>query len=130
MRKMAKRARIVALATGLVLGLATVASADAPKPGAAACPGAQPCAAQMTPGHPAAGAAQQHKLRKPQNHAPHVGESARRAPMLQQARDSRLPAPPKGQHYRIMDDRVVRVDDQTAKVVAIIGLTRDLLGTR
>ncbi|KFI26534.1 RcnB family protein [Paenirhodobacter enshiensis] len=128
MRKMANGAMIAALATGLALGLGSTASAETP---ATACPGGQPCAAQPSPTHRnAQNAAPQQKLRKPQNHAPHVGESARRAPMLQQARDSRLPPPPKGQHYRIMDDRVVRVDDQTARIVAIIGLTRDLLGAR
>lgn len=58
---------------------------------------------------------------------PRVGESARRAPQLQQAKNSRLPAPPKNQHYRVMDDRVVRVDDKTLKVVAVIGLASALL---
>ncbi|HEY0213439.1 MAG TPA: hypothetical protein VGC40_07620 [Paenirhodobacter sp.] len=59
--------------------------------------------------------------------APHVGDSARKASTLQQAKNSRLPTLPKNQHYRIMDDRVVRVDDKTMKVVAILGLSKDLL---
>lgn len=67
--------------------------------------------------------------RSKQHDGPYVGESARRAPQLQQAKKSRLPAPPKNQHYRVMDDRVVRVDDKTLKVVAIVGLASALLNS-
>lgn len=70
----------------------------------------------------------QEQTRRASDQGPRIGESARRAPQLQQARDSRLPAPPQGQHYRVMDDRVVRVDDSTQKIVAIIGLASQLLG--
>lgn len=60
-------------------------------------------------------------------YAPHVGDSARHAPRLQQAKSSRLPPPPHGQHYRVFDNRVVRVDDSTLKIVAIVGLATAVL---
>lgn len=61
--------------------------------------------------------------------APHVGESARKGALFQQARNSRLPAPPAHQHYRVLDDTIVRVDDSTLKVVAVVGLVSALLAT-
>lgn len=60
---------------------------------------------------------------------PHVGESARKAAVFQRARNSRLPAPPAHQHYRVLDDTIVRVDDSTLKVVAVVGLVSALLAT-
>lgn len=60
-------------------------------------------------------------------HGPAVGESARRAPVLKQASKSRLPAPPAHQHYRVIDDTVVRVDDTTLAIVGIVGLASALL---
>ena len=39
----------------------------------------------------------------------------------------RLPAPPKGQEYRIVNDKVVRIDSDTLKTVAAIGLVSAIL---
>jgi len=64
---------------------------------------------------------------KAQHGAPAVGDTARRAPVLQQASKSRLPAPPAHQHYRVVDDTVVRVDDTTLAIVGIVGLASALL---
>lgn len=86
------------------------------------------CKAQPQVGaHPQAKAQPQVKSRKSAAHSPAVGETARRAPVLQQARNSRLPKPPAHQHYRVIGDTVVRVDDSTLAVVAIVGAARPLL---
>ncbi|WP_339107584.1 hypothetical protein [Thioclava sp. GXIMD4216] len=51
-----------------------------------------------------------------------------RAPSAAQLK--RLPAPPKGQEYRIVNERVVRVDTDTLKTVAVIGLVSALLSNK
>ncbi len=61
--------------------------------------------------------------------APHVGDSARKGALFQQAKNSRLPAPPAHQHYRVVDNTVVRVDDGTLKVVAVVGLLSTILNS-
>ena len=61
--------------------------------------------------------------------APHVGDSARKGALFQQAKNSRLPAPPAHQHYRVVDNTVVRVDDSTLKVVAVVGLLSTILNS-
>ncbi|WP_010141806.1 RcnB family protein [Oceanicola sp. S124] len=52
--------------------------------------------------------------------------------MHQLTRDQRhrLPEPPKGQSYRRHGDQVVRVDDSTGAVIAVVGLAAILLATR
>ncbi|MFC3060303.1 hypothetical protein [Paenirhodobacter populi] len=120
-----KNAILIAATTAFTLGLAAPA-VMAQQPGPQQKPVAavgcqqgqkQPCAKQVA-AKPAPQTAQT---------APRIGDSARKAPPLQQARNSRLPAPPKNQHYRVLDDRVVRVDDKTMKVVAVIGMVKDIL---
>lgn len=60
---------------------------------------------------------------------PELGASARRAPVFQQAEHSRLPPPPAHQHYRVIDGTIVRVDDTTLQVVAIVGLLSAILNS-
>lgn len=60
--------------------------------------------------------------------APQVGHSARGGQRFQQARTSRLPRPPYGQEYRVIDNTVVRVDSRTLQIVAIVGLLGAVLG--
>jgi len=60
---------------------------------------------------------------------PEIGSSARRAPVFQQAEHSRLPPPPAHQHYRVVDGTIVRVDDSTLQVVAIVGLLGAILNS-
>lgn len=60
---------------------------------------------------------------------PELGSSARRAPVFQQAEHSRLPPPPAHQHYRVIDGTIVRVDDTTLQVVAIVGLLSAILNS-
>lgn len=62
--------------------------------------------------------------------APHVGDSARKGALFLQAKNSRLPAPPAHQHYRVVDNTVVRVDDSTLKVVAVVGLLSTILNSK
>lgn len=125
-----KNAILIAATTAFTLGLAAPAvmaqqpGAQQPgpqqnRPAAAGCQQGQkqPCAKQVA-AKPAPKVAQK---------APRVGDTARKAPPLQQAKNSRLPAPPKNQHYRVVDDRVVRVDDRTMKIVAVIGIVKDIL---
>lgn len=61
--------------------------------------------------------------------APQIGNSARRAPVFQQAMHSRLPPPPAHQHYRVVDGTIVRVDDTTLQIVAIVGLLSAILNS-
>ncbi|SIN82812.1 RcnB family protein [Vannielia litorea] len=39
----------------------------------------------------------------------------------------RLPKPARGQEYRVIDNRVVRIDSDTAQVVAVLGLLSAVL---
>lgn len=61
---------------------------------------------------------------------PAIGDGARNAALFQQAKNSRLPAPPAHQHYRVLDGTVVRVDDSTLKVVAVVGLLSAILNEK
>ncbi|MDF2142700.1 hypothetical protein [Paenirhodobacter sp. CAU 1674] len=58
---------------------------------------------------------------------PRIGASAKGAPIFQQAKISRLPKPPAHQHYRVLDGTIVRVDSDTLKVIAVMGLMSDLM---
>jgi hypothetical protein len=62
-----------------------------------------------------------------QTRVPRVGASAKGAAIFQQARHSRLPKPPAHQHYRVIDGTIVRVDSDTLKVLAVIGLMNELM---
>ncbi|MFY0634437.1 MAG: hypothetical protein JXQ91_11525 [Vannielia sp.] len=44
-----------------------------------------------------------------------------------QAQLRHLPRAPRGQEYRVIDNRVVRIDSDTAQVVAVLGLLSALL---
>ncbi|RWR34061.1 hypothetical protein D2T29_03955 [Sinirhodobacter populi] len=122
-----KNAILIAATTAFTLGLgapAVMAQQPGPQQKPVAAVGCQqgqkqPCAKQV--------AAKPVTTKPAPQTAPRVGDSARKAPPLQQAKNSRLPAPPKNQHYRVLDDRVVRVDDKTMKVVAVIGMVKDIL---
>lgn len=66
--------------------------------------------------------------RKADSHQPpRIGDSARGGRPFVQAQNSRLPRPASGQEYRVVDDRLVRVDSDTLKIVAIIGLLNEVL---
>lgn len=71
----------------------------------------------------------QQKPRQQAQHSqgPQRGDSARSAPRPSSAQLKKLPSPPKGQEYRILNDRVVRVDSDTLAVVAVAGLVTALL---
>lgn len=112
--------------TGSILAIALMLGVSAPamaQQGNTVCEnrGGAPCTNPLT-GERSRPHDRQDTRKEARHHRePRAGDSARRAPMLQQAKASRLPKPPKGQHYRIMDDRVVRVDDRSKKVVAVLG---------
>lgn len=46
---------------------------------------------------------------------------------LTDAQRAKLPKPPKGQEYRIVDDKIVRVDSDTAAIIVTLGLLLHLL---
>ena len=58
--------------------------------------------------------------------APRPGGIARGARFPKHERDRRLPPPPRGQQYRIYEDRVVRVDAESLRIVAVLGLLNEL----
>lgn len=58
----------------------------------------------------------------PQHRGPRVGHGARNARIINHGHGYRLAPPPRGQHYRIVDNTVVRVDDRTLQIVAVMGL--------
>lgn len=62
-----------------------------------------------------------------QGGAPHVGERARGGQPFHQAENSRLPRPPRGQEYRVINDHVVRIDSKTLEIIAVVGLLGALM---
>lgn len=58
---------------------------------------------------------------------PQVGDSGHRGKPFHRASNSRFKAPPRGQEYRVLDDRLVLVDKDTLKVVAVLGLLSALI---
>ncbi len=92
-------------------------------------------AAPQTPGkaqpqakaQPQTKAQPQAKAQKSAQKGPVVGGNAKGGAVVQQAKKSRLPTPPAHQHYRVVDDQIVRVDDTTLAIVAIVGLASSLL---
>ncbi|MBE3640477.1 hypothetical protein [Mangrovicoccus algicola] len=79
------------------------------------------------PGEAARAPSRQVAQSAPARPAPKPGDSARGGRPVTPGPDGRLQAPPKGQEYRVIDDRVVRVDSQTLKVLAVVGLASVLL---
>ncbi|QUS35740.1 hypothetical protein [Falsirhodobacter algicola] len=68
---------------------------------------------------------QKHANSKPgkgAGHNPHVGEDARNWKTVPADKMRRLPAAPHGQSYRVLNDHVVRVDNDTLQVIALVGL--------
>ncbi|MEI4471320.1 hypothetical protein [Frigidibacter sp. MR17.24] len=138
-----RRALAGALAVGLSLGVALIAGSPvlaagkqapcAPDDRSAACqqhaPQGQAKGQQKgdAKGQAHDTHAQAAPKQRPGGHEPKIGDSGRGGREVQQARNSRLPKPPAHQHYRVIDDRVVRVDDQTMKIVAVVGLASALL---
>ena len=53
---------------------------------------------------------------------PKIGDSGRKGQPFRQAGNSRFKAPPHGQEYRVVNDRLVLVDKDTLKIVAVLGL--------
>ncbi|MFN3823810.1 MAG: hypothetical protein ACK4RN_07520 [Pseudorhodobacter sp.] len=65
---------------------------------------------------------------QPQQHrGPRIGQHARNGRVWHQGPRHRVGPPPRGQHYRVIDNRVVRVDNNTLQIVAIAGLLSALL---
>lgn len=58
----------------------------------------------------------------PPKHAPKPGASGRDGHPFQRAANSRFPAPPKGQQYRVVQDNLVLVDSKTMTIVKVLGL--------
>ena len=58
---------------------------------------------------------------------PHVGARVATARYLSTTEKRHLPALPKGQVYRVHDGHVVRVNNDTQKIVAVVGLLTALL---
>ncbi|WP_156894362.1 hypothetical protein [Rhodobacter xanthinilyticus] len=91
--------------------------------------------------HPGKGHDKAHKATPPQlgvtpsgvrapglQRGPHLGDDARDWVIIDRSRyDGRLPRLPDHQHYRVIDGTIVRVDDTTMKVLAVVGLMTDLL---
>ncbi|MEI4488078.1 hypothetical protein V8J36_17940 [Frigidibacter sp. MR17.14] len=141
-----------ALAVGLTLGFATVASSPVlaaggqpdcahdsrnpacQKPGNGKPGNGKP--AQTAPGRgadtapgKAPGKGVEHRSDRAAEvaHGPKIGDNGRGGREVKRAKNGRLPVPPAHQHYRVIDDKVVRVDDNTMKIVAIVGLASALL---
>lgn len=53
--------------------------------------------------------------------APKAGDSGRDGKPFLRGSDSRFKAPPHGQEYRVVDDRLVLVDSKTLKIVTVLG---------
>lgn len=60
----------------------------------------------------------------------HVGQYARNGYALSRDQLRRLPPLPRGQEYRRIDDNIVRIDSDTLKIVAVLGLVSALLAMR
>ncbi len=58
--------------------------------------------------------------------APRVGDSGRQGRPFQQASNSRFAPPPRGQEYRVLNDRLVLVDKTTLAIVSVLGLVSAL----
>ncbi len=71
--------------------------------------------------------AQNHRSPQADNRAPHIGDRARNAKPFRQAQNSRLPRLPRWQEYRVVDNHLVRIDSDTLKIVAVIGLLDALM---
>jgi len=146
------RLGIAALASGFAFSTAMPVMAQPPQKGGQNCvvlpngqrqcnpapQRAQPAqpgksAQRATPAQPPQRVQAQEKsqVRATERHrAPAVGDYARRAPLFKQSKNSRLPPPPPHQHYRVIDGMLVRVDDTTLRVMAVVGLLDALTQTR
>ncbi|MBK1637088.1 hypothetical protein CKO19_15270 [Rhodovulum adriaticum] len=103
------------------------------QPGSAAQPGqkTKPAATQdhsakaKAPGTAAPRAQAETRVPKgkaAQPDSPRVGDSAKHAKHFQRAERSRLPEPPQGREYRVVNDNLVLVDKETMRIVAIVGV--------
>lgn len=57
---------------------------------------------------------------------PRIGDHARGGKVFQHSKYKKVKAPPRGQEYRIIDDRVVLVNKDTLRIIAIIGMVSAL----
>jgi Ni/Co efflux regulator RcnB len=64
----------------------------------------------------------QRNQQQAKSNGPKVGGNGQRGRPFQQAHNSRFPKPPQGQEYRVIDNNIVRVDKNTLKIVAVLGL--------
>ena len=63
-----------------------------------------------------------HGQTKATGRAVQVGDSGAMGQRFRQADNSRFKTPPRGQEYRVINDRLVLVNKDTLKVVAVLGL--------
>lgn len=63
-----------------------------------------------------------HVQQRRHHQGPRVGERFTRGHALPAAKLRFLPKPPRGQSYRVVDDHIVRVDDNTLQILALAGL--------
>lgn len=63
-----------------------------------------------------------HERHAENRHEPRIGDRGNRGHAFNDRQKYRLPAPPSRQEYRVIDDTVVRVDRDTQKIVAVVGL--------
>ncbi|MBY6153448.1 RcnB family protein [Vannielia litorea] len=123
-----------ALATVLIV-VTTIATA----PAAFAAPEARPCAEGQRGAcsQPQRGEAR-HDTRQHNPQANHRADkkddrhaakrsTEKRGHAPTQAQLKRLPKPPRGQEYRVIGNRVVRIDSDTLQTVAVLGLLSALL---
>lgn len=54
--------------------------------------------------------------------APRVGESGRHGQPFVRANNSRIDPPPRGHEYRVVDGNLVLLDQNTQRIVAVVGL--------
>lgn len=64
---------------------------------------------------------------QPMHRGARAGHSARHAQVWHHGPRYRVGPPPRGQHYRVIDNQVVRVDNNTLQIIAITGLLTALL---
>lgn len=70
---------------------------------------------------------QQRPHQQAKSNGPKVGGNGKSGRPFQQAQNSRFPKPPHGQEYRVIDNNLVRIDKNTLKIVAVLGIMEALM---
>ena len=122
-------------AASLALSAAPAAFADTRGSGGAVCQpndkgctmpvqksGKAPAEGKSTAKSPAKSTAKKDGSRGPQ-----VSDSGAKGAPFKQAGNSRFKTPPKGQEYRVVNERLVLVDKQTMQIVTVVGLLSALV---